>query len=121
MNKANLNFILSRVLFKINWLEPSAYFADEVIKIDPENPYPYLHKGFVHIYYSDKQNQQLAGENIKKAIDLGLKESQYYFILGVVYMNLGQLESAQTSFKEAIHLNKNNTQAKEFLNKYFNK
>ena len=121
MNKANLNLILSRVLFKINWLEPSAYFADEVIKIDPENPYPYLHKGFVHIYYSDKQNQQLAGENIKKAIDLGLKESQYYFILGVVYMNLGQLESAQTSFKEAIHLNKNNTQAKEFLNKYFNK
>src|SRR3989344_5362550 len=82
MNKANLNLILSRVLFKIDWLEPSAYFADEVIKIDPKNPYPYLHKGFVHVYYSDKQNQQLAEENIKKAIDLGLKESQYYFIWG---------------------------------------
>jgi len=120
MNKANLNLILSRVLFKIDWLEPSAYFADEVIKIDPKNPYPYLHKGFVHIYYSDKKNQQLAEENIKKAIDLGLKESQYYFILGVVYMNLGRLESAEASFKEALRLDKNNTQAREFLNKYFN-
>ncbi len=119
MNKANLNLILSRVLFKINWLEPSVYFADEVIKIDPKNPYPYLHKGFVHIYYSDKQNQQLAEENIKKAIDLGLKESQYYFILGVVYMNLGRLESARVSLKEAVRLDKNNTQAREFLDKYF--
>lgn len=118
-NKAGLNLILSRVLFKIGWLEPSAYFADEVIKVDPKNPYPYLHKGLVHVYYSDKQNQQLAAENIKKAIDLGLKEGQYYFILGVVYMNLGRLESAQASFKEAIRLDKNNTQAKEFLNKYF--
>ena len=119
MNKSNLFLILSRVLFKIDWLDASAYFADEVIKVDPKNPYPYLHKGFVHIYYSDKQNQQLAEENIKKAIDLGLKESQYYFILGVVYMNLGRLESAQASFKEAVRLDKNNTQAKEFLEKYF--
>src|SRR3989338_7394783 len=39
-NKADLNLILSRVLFKIDWLEASAYFADEVIKIDPKNPYP---------------------------------------------------------------------------------
>ena len=118
-NKANLNLILSRVLFKIDWLEASAYFADEVIKIDPNNPYPYLHKGLVHIYYSDKQNQRLAEDNIKKAISLGLKESQYYFILGVVYVNLGQFESARESLNEAVRLDKNNTQAMEFLKKYF--
>ncbi|OGM98984.1 MAG: hypothetical protein A2915_03415 [Candidatus Yanofskybacteria bacterium RIFCSPLOWO2_01_FULL_41_34] len=119
-NKADLNLILSRVLFKIDWLEASAYFADEVIKIDPKNPYPYLHKGFIHVSYSDKQNQQLGAENIKMAIDLGLKESQYYFILGVVYMNLSRLENAQAFFKEAVRLDKNNTQAKDFLSKYFN-
>ena len=119
-NKVDLNLTLSRVLYKIDWLEPSAYFSDEVIKIDPKNPYAYLYKGLVHIYYTDKQNQQLAEENIKKAIDLGLKESQYYFILGIVYMNLGRLESAEASFKEAIRLDENNTQAKEFLTKYFN-
>ncbi|OGN00814.1 MAG: hypothetical protein A3I26_00710 [Candidatus Yanofskybacteria bacterium RIFCSPLOWO2_02_FULL_43_10] len=118
-NKANLNLALSRILYKMDWLEPSAYFADEVIKIDPNNPYAYLYKGFVRIYYTDEQNQQSAEENIKKAIDLGLKESQYYFILGVVYMNLGRLESAQTSFQEAVRLDKNNEQAKEFLEKYF--
>ncbi len=118
-NKVNLNLTLSRTLYKIDWLEPSAYFADEVIKIDPQNPYAYLYKGLIHVYYTDKQNQQLAEENIKKAIDLGLKESQYYFILGVVYMNLGRLESAQASLQEAIRLDENNTQAKEFLTKYF--
>ncbi len=119
-NKIDLNLTLSRTLYKMDWLEPSAYFADEVLKIDPKNPYAYLYKGLIHIYYTDEQNQQLAEENIKKAIDLGLKKSQYYFILGVVYMNLGRFESAEASFKEAIRLDKNNTQAKEFLNKYFN-
>ena len=118
-NKIDLNLTLSRTLYKVDWLEPSAYFADEVIKIDPQNPYAYLYRGLIYVYYTDKQNQQLAEENIKKAIDLGLKESQYYFILGVVYMNLGRLESAQASFKEAIRLDENNTQAKEFLTKYF--
>ena len=118
-NKIDLNLTLSRTLYKVDWLEPSAYFADEVIKIDPQNPYAYLYRGLIYVYYTDKQNQQLAEENIKKAIDLGLKESQYYFILGVVYMNLGRLESAQASFKEAVRLDENNTQAKEFLTKYF--
>ena len=116
-----MNLTLSRVLYKVDWLESSAYFADEVIKIDTKNPYAYLYKGLIHIYYTDEQNQQLAAENIKKAIDLGLKESQYYFILGVAYMNLGRFESAQASFKEAVRLDKNNTQAKEFLSKYFSK
>lgn len=119
-NKTDLNLILSRTLFNINLLEPAAYFADEVIKIDSKNSYAHLYKGVVHIYYADKQNQQLAAENIKKAIDLGLKEGRYYTILGMAYINLGQFENARASFKEAVRLDKNNAQAKDFLHKYFN-
>lgn len=119
-NKTDLNLTLSRVLFNINLLEPAAYFADEVIRIDSKNPYAYLYKGIVHIYYADKQNQKLAAENIKKAIDLGLKESRNYTILGMAYINLGQLEKARASFQEAVRLDKNNLQAKDFLHKYFN-
>ncbi|HEY4474790.1 MAG TPA: tetratricopeptide repeat protein [Candidatus Paceibacterota bacterium] len=118
-NNANLNTTLSRFFYNIGWREVSIYFADGAIKENPQNPYPYLYKGLVYAYYTDVKIQKLAGENIKKAIDLGLKESQYYYILGVVYMNLGRLESAQTLFKEAVRLDKNNTQAKEFLEKYF--
>ncbi|MEK6881536.1 MAG: tetratricopeptide repeat protein, partial [Nanoarchaeota archaeon] len=86
---------------------------------DSKNPRAYLYKGLAYAYYTDRKNQELAAENIKKAIDLGLKDSQYYSILGVVFMNLGRLESARELFKEAVRLDENNTQAKEFLNKYF--
>ena len=110
---------LSRFFYNINWREPSVYFADEVIKVEPENPYPYLHKGLVHASYADQEHQKLAAENIKKAIDLGLKDSRYYFILGGVYMNLGKLDEARLLFKEALKQDKNNVQAKEFLEKYF--
>ena len=111
---------LSRFFYNMNWHEPVVYFANEVIRTDPKNPYPYLHKGLVNAFYADKKSQELAAENIKKAIDLGLRDSRYYFILGGVYLNLGRLESARASFKEAIRLDKNNTQAKELLNQYFN-
>lgn len=119
-NDIDLNLILSRVFYNIDWREASVYFAGEVIKLDPENPRPYLYKGLVHAYYTDRQNQELAAENIKKAIDLGLKESQYYTILGVVYMNLDRLGEAKYLFIKALELDKSNGQAKEFLNKFFN-
>ena len=61
----------------------------------------------------------MAAENIKKAIELGLKESRYYTILGIVYMNLGQLVEAQKQFEKALELDGANEQAREFLSKYF--
>jgi len=116
---ANLNTTLSRFFYNIGWREASIYFADEAIRTDPQNPQPYLHKGLAYAYYTDGNNQKLAGENIKKAIDLGLKESRYYYILGVVYMNLGRLDEAKILFEKALELDKDNEQAKEFLEKYF--
>ena len=118
-DNANLNTTLSRFFYNISWREASAYFADEAIKADPQSPHPYLYKGLAHSYYTDQKNQTLAGENIKKAIDLGLKESRYYYILGVVYMNLDRLDEAKALFEKAVKLDKDNTQAKEFLEKYF--
>ena len=118
-NKVDLNLILSRILYKMDWRAPSVYFVEEAIKLDPKNPQAYWYKGLTHAYYTDKQNQEIAAENIKKAIDLGLKESRNYTILGVVYLNLGRLESARESLNEAVRLDKNNTQAREFLEKYF--
>jgi len=120
-NSVNLNLALANVLYNISWLESSVHFAEEVLKLDPKNSRAYLYKGLAYAYYTDEKSQKLAEENIKKAIDLGLKNSQYYSILGVVYMNLGRFESAEGSFKEALRLDKNNTQAREFINKYFNR
>ena len=119
-DRADLNVDLSRFLYNIKWLEPAVYFADEAIKIDSDNPYPYLHKGLAYASYPDKERQKLAAENIKKAIDLGLKDSRYYFILGGVYMNLGKFDEARFSFREALRRDKDNIQAREFLSKYFN-
>ena len=118
-NSANLNTTLSRLFYNISWREASVYFAEEAIRADPQNPQPYLYKGLIHAYYTDAKNQKLASENIKKAIDLGLKESRYYYILGVVYMNLNRLDEAQLLFEKALELDKNNAQAREFLEKYF--
>lgn len=119
-DKIDSNTNLSRFLYNIKWLEPAIYFADEAIRIDLNNPYPYLHKGLVHASYADEKNQKLAAENIKKAIDFGLNDSRYYFILGGVYMNLGRLNEARLMLKESIRRDKGNLQAKEFLTKYFN-
>ncbi|KKS88142.1 MAG: hypothetical protein UW43_C0001G0007 [Candidatus Yanofskybacteria bacterium GW2011_GWA1_44_21] len=119
-NRIDLNVDLSRFLYNIKWLEPVVYFADEAIKIDSDNPYPYLHKGLAYASYADKELQKLAAENIKKAIDLGLKDSRYYFILGGVYMNLGKFDEARFMFREALKRDKGNIQAREFLSKYFN-
>ncbi len=119
VDKTDSKIILSRVFYNIGWREASVYFAEEVIKLDPKNQRAYLYKGLVHAYYTDKKNQQLAAENIKKAINLGLKDSQYYTILGIVYMNLGRLDEARNILIKALELNENNKQAKEFLNKYF--
>lgn len=118
-NKINLDLIMSRVFYNIDWREASVYFAEKARKLDPKNPRAYLYKGLVHAYYTDRQNQELAAENIKKAIDLGLKDSQYYTILGIVYMNLGRLDEAKMLFIKALELDENNKQAKEFLNKFF--
>ena len=118
-NSTNLNITLSRLFYNISWREASVYFADEAIRATPKNPYPYLYKGLVHAYHTDEKNQKLAGNNIKKAIDLGLKESRYYYILGVVDMNLNRLDKAKSLFEKALELDEDNKEAKEFLEKYF--
>ncbi|OGN06632.1 MAG: hypothetical protein A3B86_00355 [Candidatus Yanofskybacteria bacterium RIFCSPHIGHO2_02_FULL_38_22b] len=118
-DKFNLNITLSLLFYKISWREAAVYFADEAIKLDPQAPRPYLYKGFVYAYHTDMENQKLADENIRKAIDSGLKDSQYYYILGVINMNLGHLDEARTLFIKALEIDKNNQQAREFLNKYF--
>ena len=111
--------VLARFFYNINWREASLYFAEQAIKLDPQNPQSYLIKGLIHAYYMDKENQKLAAENIKMTIDSGLKESRYYYILGVIYMNLGRLDDAENLFIEALERDKNNQQAKEFLEKFF--
>jgi hypothetical protein len=118
-NKADTNLALARAFYNFNWRSPALYFSEEAIKIDPQNRYAYLNKGLIHAYYTDADNQGLAAESIKKAIDLGLKDSQYYYILGVIHMNLGRLEEAKALFVKALEIDKNNKQAKEFLEKYF--
>lgn len=116
---ADINLVMSRLFYNINWREASLHFSEKTIKADPTNKYAHLNKGLVHAHYTDIENQKIAAENIGKAIDLGLKDSQYYYILGVIYMNLGQLDGAERLFNKALELDENNEQAREFLDKYF--
>ncbi len=118
-NKIDLNLMMSRLFYHFNWRQPALYFSEEVIKSDPQNKQAYLNKGLVYAYYTDVENQKLAAENIKQAIDLGLKDSHYYTILGIVYVNLGRLIEAESLFKKALELDENNPQAKAFLEKFF--
>ncbi len=121
MKEIDLKLIMARIAYDLRWQDAASKLSDEVLKIDHDNAQAYIINGLAHAYYTDDENQALAAENIKKAIDLGLKKSEYYTILGIVYMNLGRLQSAELMFKEALKVNKNNEQAKEFLGKYFSK
>ena len=114
------NLALSRFFYNINWRKASLYFAEEAIKTDPTDRHAHLNKGLVHAYYTDPENQKLAAVSLKKAVDLGLKDAQYYTILGIVYMNLGELAEAKDWFTKALKRDKDNAQAREFLQKFFN-
>ena len=116
-----MNLIRSRFFYNISWRQAALYFTREAAKLDSENPRAYLYQGLVHAYYTDRQNQESAAENIEKAIGLGLKDSQSYYVLGIVYMNLGRTNEAEDMFKKALEIDENNEQAREFLNKYFTK
>ena len=120
-NGVDLNLVLSRFFYTIKWRQAAIHFAEEVIKLDPKNQRAYLYKGLVYAYYTDEQNQQLAAESLEKAINSGLKESQYYTILGIVYMNLSRFSEARDLFTRALELDKNNAQAGKFLDEFFNK
>ena len=118
-NKVDMNLILSRFFYNISWRQAALYFTREAAKMDSENPRAYLYQGLVHAYYTDRQNQESAAENIEKAIGLGLKDSQSYYVLGIVYMNLGRMSEAEDMFKKALEIDENNEQARGFLKKYF--
>ena len=118
-DELDLNLTMSRISYTLSWPETSLYFADKALKIDSNSKDGYLYKGLAYATRLDDQNQELAADNIKKAIELGLQDSQYYTILGVIYMNLSRLDNARFAFKEALRIDKNNKQAKEFLDKYF--
>ncbi|MBI2626716.1 MAG: hypothetical protein HYW77_00520 [Parcubacteria group bacterium] len=119
-NGADVMTTLAGFFYNVGWRKTAIGFAEEAMVLASKKPQAYLYKGLAHAYYPDKENQKLAAENIKKAIDLGLKDSRHYYILGVVYMNLGRLDEARTQFIKALEIDKDNEQAKEFLNKYFN-
>ena len=118
-DKSYANLVLSRFFFNLNWRQTAVHFAEEAIKLNPKDKQAYLNKGLVHAYHTDLENQKLAAENIERAVDLGLKESKYYTILGVIYMNLGRLIEAENMFKKALEMDEKNGQAKDFLEKYF--
>ena len=110
---------LARIFYKIDWRPAAAHFAEKVLAMDPENAFAHLYKSLVHAYYTDRTNQQIAADHMEKAIRFGLKESQYYTMLGIMYMNLGDMYKARAMFTTALKLDEQNQQAKEFLTKYF--
>ncbi len=115
----DLNLVMSRVFYNVKWRGAALYFADQSIKLDPQNSRAYLYKGLLHAYYTDKENQRLAAASLEKALGSGLKDDYYNTVLGIVYMNLGRLDEAKSLFSQAVKINPNNKQAKEFLDKFF--
>lgn len=52
---------------------------------------------------------------IKRAVDLGEKTSESYTLLGVVYARAGQFRDAEKAFQNALKINPNRQDAKEYL------
>lgn len=61
-------------------------------------------------FYQGQKEQEKIERNMKKAIELSPKE-EYYFILGIFYLQKQKYEDAREAFKHAIELNPQNIYA----------
>ena len=110
---------LARFLTTIGWPENAIVIYDTVIKLNPKSAHSYLGLGYAHGQINTRENQKQAAENLKKAIDLGLKNSENYVLLGMINYNLGRTLEAELNWKEALRIDPDNAAARDILKQLY--
>jgi tetratricopeptide (TPR) repeat protein len=73
---------------------------DAALKYDPKDPVTYLNKA--RVYYELKNNDELAIEALKKAIDIRLDYSEAYYRLALIYLHQHDESQAIRQLLDAI-------------------
>ena len=108
----------AKVMFIAGWYNEAIISYDIAKKTDPKNPYSYLGLSYIYVSTQTLEAQQMAVDNLQKAIDLGLNTSQVYTILGGAYLNLGRDLDAKSAWEKAYELNPEDPTPQEYIDKY---
>ena len=74
----------------------------KAIEVDPSYEVPYGHLG--HVYFV-QQNWQDAVTNLEKAIQAGGTRLEYYYKLGIAYVNLNECVKGKQWVDKAVAVN----------------
>ncbi len=114
--KNNADFIVERGLtyFKKGWLDSALVNYERAARVDPRRTDVLLYAGA--IYYRWKSYER-ALENYQKAAGINRDLPKVYFLLGLTYEQLGNLQEAENALKEAVEKSPNDEQAIVALNR----
>jgi len=118
-NNAFVNF--GNALYRFNYLSGAAIVYEALIENQPDNPYGYQGAGYAYASMNDPATQQMAADNLKKAIDLSLKTFNNYFTLGIINANLGDPFAAEENIRKALEINPDSQNARQALEVIQNK
>ncbi len=74
----------------------------KAIEIDPEYGPAYAHLG--RLYYT-RLNWEAAVENLTRAMDLGVRNEEYFYELGLAYVYLDDCDNAMIWLEKALEEN----------------
>lgn len=102
---------LATVYMRQNKTDEAKEILEEGIKVINSDESLYFNQTLVLLkfYHGQKEQEQII-RNMKKAIELSPKE-EYYFILGIFYLQKQNYEEARASFMHAMELNPKNIYA----------
>jgi tetratricopeptide (TPR) repeat protein len=84
------------------------------IEIDPQYGLSYAHLG--RVYYT-QLNWEAAVENFRKAFDLGVKNEEFYYELGLAYAYLDDCANAVIWLQKSLDLNPESLPAQQGLDR----
>ncbi len=99
---------LATVYMRQNRMDEAKDILEEGIKNINSDESLYFNQTLVLLkFYQGQREQEKIIRNMRKAIELSSKE-EYYFILGVFYLQRQNYEEGRTAFKHAMELNPKN-------------
>ncbi len=122
INKKDANAFINfgNALYRFGLLDGSVRVFETLIANQPDNPYGYQGAGYAYAGMNKLQTQKKAAENMQKAIDLGFKTSNNYFILGITAANTGNFIEAGLNLEKALKLDPENLSVKSALDRVRN-
>lgn len=110
-NESVIYNALAVLYLRQNKMDEAKEILEEGIKIINSDESLYFNQTLILLkFYQGQKEQEKIIRNMKKAIELAPKE-EYYFILGVFYLQKQKYEEARTAFEHVIKLNPKNIYA----------